>query len=140
MMWCQHNSLPWTVEGRSKGSTSDFQVLKDNLGLCQIHVLPPCRQFSSYFGICPYLVVILICSQDFVHFPTLFFCPDLNFLLLQPWMCYLQSWSFSAWNPWKLWYYYWLLSCEPKIHQNTGDPQEPHVSHPKSDHNSVCTT
>lgn len=70
-MWWQHDSLPWTAQGRSKGSTSDSQLLIDNLSLCQFHILPPCRQILSYFGICPYLVAVLICSQDFMHSSTL---------------------------------------------------------------------
>lgn len=139
-MWCQHDSLPWTAQGRPKEFTRDSQVLKDNLGLCKFHVLPPCRQYSSYSDIFAYLVAVLICSQDFMHFFTLFFCPEFHFLLVQPWIGYLHSWSFSAWNPWKLWYYYWLLSCESKIHQNRGDPRGPHVSHHKPDHKSVCAT
>lgn len=80
-MWCQHDSLPWTAQGRSKGSTSDSQVLKDNLGLCRFHVLPRCRQFSSYFGVCgsfnllpgsyAFLYSFLLSRSPFLAFKTL---------------------------------------------------------------------
>lgn len=101
-MGCQHDDPPWTAQGRSEGSpgiSNSCETALASVSSMSCHladnfhpILVLCHN-SRQFKFAPRIL------QIFLLFSL---CPDLHFLFLQPWICYLQSWSYSAGSPWKL--------------------------------------